>query len=92
MGHSTQVPAQGHDECIGILRQESSPTRAKIFRTCAILNTRSIASVGMMSVCRLRGGGLSSKRPDSKEFGAFCFGKKVNNQVSPNLPGHHGDA
>ena len=38
------------------------------------------------------GGGLSSKRPDSKEFGAFCFGKKVNNQVSPNLPWHHGDA
>jgi hypothetical protein len=38
------------------------------------------------------GGGLFSKRLNSKESGAFCFGKKAYNRVSPNLLWHHGDA
>jgi hypothetical protein len=49
-----------------------SDTGNEIFRCCAILNRRSIASVGMLSVSRLRGRRFS-EHPNSKECGAFCL-------------------
>jgi hypothetical protein len=38
------------------------------------------------------GEGCSANVSTRKRFGAFCFGKKAYNRVSPNLLWHHGDA
>jgi len=66
------VPVGFRNLLLGFATVIDSDTGKETFRYCAILNRRSIAIVGMLSVSRLRGR-LFSEHPNSKECGAFCL-------------------